>query len=74
MKRIVFVMFLLFSITVIFAQPVRIGYYQFEPYIIFQAKDKVPGGPVGEYWQTYLLPKMQVTVEWVGPLAFIKIF
>ncbi|MBN2535453.1 MAG: transporter substrate-binding domain-containing protein [Spirochaetales bacterium] len=73
MKRIIILIFLLFTLNSVFSETIRIGYYQFEPYIIFQGKDKSPGGPIGEYWQSYLIPGMKVTVEWIGPLPLLRL-
>jgi ABC-type amino acid transport substrate-binding protein len=61
------------SVFSVFPETMRIGYYYFEPYVILQGKGKPPGGPVGEYWVTYVIPKMNVTVEWVGPLPLLRL-
>jgi hypothetical protein len=73
MKKCVLFIVLFLSVLSLFPETIRIGYYQFEPYVIFQGKNKAPGGPAGEYWQVYLIPEMKVSVEWVGPLPLLRL-
>lgn len=72
-KIIILLLLLLLSVSFLFPETIRIGYFHFEPYVISQGKNKPPGGPIGEYWQSYLLPQMKVDVEWVGPLPLLRL-
>lgn len=73
MKKTVLVVLLLVLMPFLFSETMRVGYFQFEPYAILQSKGKVPGGPLGEYWEKYLIPEMGISVEWVGPLPVLRL-
>jgi ABC-type amino acid transport substrate-binding protein len=73
MKKYILFVVLFMTVATLFPQTMRIGYYQFEPYVIFQGKDKAPGGPLGEYWEVYLIPEMKVSVKWMGPLPLLRL-
>ncbi|MBN1696161.1 MAG: hypothetical protein JW881_01495 [Spirochaetales bacterium] len=73
MKKLTIILILCAAACSLSAQPLRIGYYQFEPYIIFQGKNQIPGGPIAEYWQEYLIPALKTNVEWIGPLPLLRL-
>ncbi len=73
MKKLLILFLLMVSIATLNAEKIRIGWFALEPFIIDPGQGKPPTGATIEYYGKYLVPKMGLEVEWVGPFPFTRL-
>lgn len=73
MKRFLVVAIMIFlSFGLCAKETIKIGYFENKPHIYTDGNKTV--GVLAEFWETVLSPKMNVDIEWVGPLPPTRLF
>jgi hypothetical protein len=73
LRKILIILFIsVISIITYGKEKIKIGYFENKPHIYFEAgKTK---GVLVEYWGEIIAPKMDVEIEWIGPIPMTRLF
>ena len=73
MKKLAVCVLLILVPLLAFGETYKIGFFALEPYVISAEGSGSPSGAAVDLWNEYLVPKLGIDLEWIGPLPFQRL-